>query len=204
MCVRLGCRTVLQDLREVVGSVVRNGPIGQRLQEAQHWHGLRVLGALDLLALTDDDRRTHFSGSLGRQHIRRQMKFTMRRLPLPTHTGCLVPGSGKYSFSAYRSEGSSFMPSVEQLSPLSSVSLSVFYLQSPLINRTSLLTCALNIPLPAPQSSKGDSIRNELFVFLFIRAKCPHLYDVCAYFGPQTACRSFTPLCECCVYEETL
>lgn len=87
--------TVLQDLREVVGSVVRNGPIGQRLQEAQHWHGLRVLGALDLLMLAADDRRTNFNGSLGRQHMRHQMRFTIRRsFPkehgVPTYTGCLM------------------------------------------------------------------------------------------------------------------
>ncbi len=81
------CVTVLQDLCEVVGSVVRNGPIGQRLQEAQHWHGLWVLGALDLLMLTDDDRRTHFSGSLGRKHIRHQVKFTIGRQQVPANTG---------------------------------------------------------------------------------------------------------------------
>ena len=100
VCVRV-CVFLLQDLREVVGSVVRNGLIGQRLQDAQHWHGLRVLGALDLLVLTDDDGRTHFSGSLWRQHISHQMKLTIRRQRGPTHTGCLVAdrlSSGKTLF----------------------------------------------------------------------------------------------------------
>ena len=145
------CVLVLQlcvrNLCEIVGSVVRNGPIGQPLQEAQHWHRLRVLGALDLLTLADDDRRTHFSGSLGKQ--RASIKVTIRRQPVPTYTGCLVtdwePGLGKYSFSAWCSEESYFVCSVEQLSPLSPTSVSVFYLRSPLINRTSLFTCALNI-----------------------------------------------------------
>lgn len=88
VCVRM-CWTVLQDLSEVVGSVVRNGPVGQRLKEAQHWHGLRLLGALDLLTLTADDRSAHFCGSLGRQHI----GLTIRRQQVPTYTGCLVSES---------------------------------------------------------------------------------------------------------------
>ena len=153
VCVRMCvCALVLQlcmcDLCEIVGSGVRNGPIGQPLQEAQHWHRLWVLGALDVLVLADDDRRTHFSGSLGKQQA--SNKVTIGRQRVPTYTGCLVtdlePGFGKYSFSAWCTKESYFVCSVEQLSPLSPISVSVFYLQSPLINRTSLFTCALNIP----------------------------------------------------------
>lgn len=82
------CVCAPRNLCEVVGSVVRNGPIGQRLQETQHWHGRRILGVLDLLVLTDDDRRTHFCGSLRRQHMEHQMKVTIRSSN--THTGCLA------------------------------------------------------------------------------------------------------------------
>lgn len=57
--------TALPDLCEVVGSVMRNGPIGQFLYEVQQW----ILGALDLLRGMADDRRTHFRGRLGRQQI---------------------------------------------------------------------------------------------------------------------------------------
>lgn len=53
-------------LCEVVGRVMRNGPIGQFLQKVQHW----VRGASDLFRGMADDRRTHFSGRLGRQQIR--------------------------------------------------------------------------------------------------------------------------------------
>lgn len=67
--------TVLQDLREVVRSITRNGSIGQRLQETLHWQ--EVCGS-ELLLETADDRGTHISGSLGRQHIRHQTKFTAK------------------------------------------------------------------------------------------------------------------------------
>lgn len=107
VCVRTGPESVTcvravhvcgTDLCEVAGTVVSNGPIGQRLQEAQHWHGIRVLGGLDLLSLTADNRRTHFSGSLGKQHIRHQMTVTIRRnFPkrhgVPAYTGCLLTDS---------------------------------------------------------------------------------------------------------------
>lgn len=52
LCVFVGLH--VWDLCEVVGSVMRNGPIGQLLQEAEHWHGPWILGALDLLEGTDD------------------------------------------------------------------------------------------------------------------------------------------------------
>ena len=77
VCIHV-CGILLQDLCEVVGSIVRNGPIGHLLQETQNWHGLQVLGDLGLLAPTADDRRTQFSGSLGRQHIRHHIKFPIR------------------------------------------------------------------------------------------------------------------------------
>lgn len=77
---RYACQTVLQDLCEVNGSVVRNGRIGQLLQDwGDRRRGHQFLEDLDLLMLIADGRYTHFSGSLGRQHIRNQMKFTIRR-----------------------------------------------------------------------------------------------------------------------------
>lgn len=57
------------------------------------------------------------------------------------------------------------MCSIEQLSPLSSISLSVFYLQSLLINR-SLFTCALNILLPNSSIFKRKQQLNKKLVFL--------------------------------------
>lgn len=56
-------KILMRDLCEVVSSVVRNGPIGQSVQEAQHRHGVLVTGVLDLLVLTTD-HRTLFGDSL--------------------------------------------------------------------------------------------------------------------------------------------
>lgn len=54
LCLYVFVGLYVWDLCEVVGSVMRNGPVRQLLQEAKHWHGLWVLGALDLLEGTDD------------------------------------------------------------------------------------------------------------------------------------------------------
>lgn len=64
ICIKYAYQTVLQDLCEVNGSVVRNGPVSQRLQDAQHWHGQQFLEDLELLLLTVGGRNTHFSRSL--------------------------------------------------------------------------------------------------------------------------------------------
>lgn len=153
------CWIVLQDLCEVVGSVVRNGPVGQPLKEAQHRQGLWTPRALVLLPPAADHRRTHFRGALQRQRLGRQIKFTTTRW-FPN--GAALSNTHKMlseraqeilfgqviqcsSFSARCPTGRRFVRTAEQLSPLSSVSLSVFYLQSPLINRTDRFTCAPNI-----------------------------------------------------------
>lgn len=47
LCVFVGL--YVRDLCDVVGSVMRNGPIGQPLQEAEHWHWPWALRTLDLL-----------------------------------------------------------------------------------------------------------------------------------------------------------
>lgn len=89
------CCNVLQDLCEVVGGAVRNGLIGQSREEIQNWLGVQAPRTLGSFTVTAEDRRSHCCGSLGRQHIKPQMKFTIRRdIPeehrVRTQTGCLV------------------------------------------------------------------------------------------------------------------
>lgn len=80
VCVWNGFRNcnVLQDLCEVVGSVVRNCPIGQCFEEVQHWNGV-LAGALGHLSMPVDYRWTHFRGSLRKTTNPRRV--AMRRRP---------------------------------------------------------------------------------------------------------------------------
>lgn len=96
--------------------------------------------------------------------------------------------------------------SVEQLSPLSSISLSVFYLQSPLINRN-LFTCTLNIltPISSIFKRKHSSIRGLCFYWVKQRSSSLFCNDFCAYFGPNFFCKFVLQfLCGCCFCEENL
>lgn len=65
MCIKYAYQTVLQDLCEVNGSVVRNGPVSQRVQDTQHGIGQDFLEDLEVLLLTVGGRNIHCSGSLG-------------------------------------------------------------------------------------------------------------------------------------------
>lgn len=144
----------LQDLREVVGSVVGNGPIWHPFQKTQHWHCSRILGASTLCTLTGVCRGTHLSGSLERKHKKLHVKFTPRRHCGPTHTGCSVRH---------------LVFGVKQLCPLPFVAF-VLYHKSPLTNRTSPFTCALNLCFTAPLSFKGTlfCIFNTFSMMMFV------------------------------------
>lgn len=80
-CFACVCVTLLQDLCEIVGGVVRNGLVGQLRQEAQH--RLRVLGGEDLPRLAGDPRRTHLCGSLEKHHMIQHTKLRVRGPPAP-------------------------------------------------------------------------------------------------------------------------
>ena len=177
------------DLREVVGSVVRNGPVGQHLQEAQHWHRVRIRGALGLLPLTADDRRTHCSGSLGTQHIRHLMKSggTFSNIHRMFGDGW-VRGilSGQViqccSCFAYCPTGRYFLCGIEQLSLLSSVFFLIHFLPlKPFNKQQSIHMCSVHFPVPHSSIFKMKQSLNETLVFLLIQQKPPSLFhdDFC-------------------------